>query len=83
MFDIPMLINNRDARAAGAKTYTRSNPMSGDTATSAAAASVADANAAADAAAAAFPGWAGMGPSERRSKLLDAISDEERTLGVS
>jgi len=72
MFDVPMLINNKDARATGAKTYTRSNPMSGDAATSAAAASVVDANAAADAAAAAFPSWAAMGPSERRARLLKA-----------
>ena len=46
--------------------------MSGAPATRAAAASVADANAAVDAAAAAFPAWAALGPSERRSKLLKA-----------
>ncbi len=72
MFDTPMLINNKEASAAGAKTYTRTNPMSGGPATRAAAASVADANAAADAAAAAFPAWAAMGPGERRAKLLKA-----------
>src|SRR5512141_1010387 len=72
MFDTPMLINNKDASAAGAKTYTRMNPMGGGPATRAAAASVADANAAVDAAAAAFPKWAAMGPSERRSLLLKA-----------
>jgi acyl-CoA reductase-like NAD-dependent aldehyde dehydrogenase/ABC-type branched-subunit amino acid transport system ATPase component len=72
MFDTPMLVNNKDTGAAGAKTYTRANPMTGEPATRAAAASVADANAAADAAAAAFPAWAALGPGERRAKLLKA-----------
>jgi len=72
MFDTPMLINNKEASAAGTKTYTRTNPMSGGPATRAAAASVADANAAVDAAAAAFPAWAAMGPGERRAMLLKA-----------
>ena len=72
MFDIPMLINNKDIGATGAKSYTRANPMGGAPATRAAAASVVDANAAVDAAAAAFPTWAALGPSERRSKLLKA-----------
>jgi len=72
MFDTPMLINNQEASAVGAKTYTRTNPMSGGPATRAAAASVVDANAAVDAAAAAFPAWAATGPGERRAKLLKA-----------
>jgi len=72
MFDTSMLVNNKDTGATGAKTFTRKNPMTGEPATRAAAASVADANAAADAAAAAFPAWAALGPSERRGKLLKA-----------
>jgi acyl-CoA reductase-like NAD-dependent aldehyde dehydrogenase len=72
MFDMPMLINNKDTGAAGAKSYTRANPMNGAPATRAAAASVADANRAADAAAAAFPAWAALGPSARRTTLLKA-----------
>ena len=72
MFETSMLVNNKDTGAAGAKTYTRANPMTGEPATRAAAASVADANAAADAAAAAFPAWAALGPGERRAKLMKA-----------
>jgi acyl-CoA reductase-like NAD-dependent aldehyde dehydrogenase len=72
MFDMPMLINNRDTGAAGAKSYTRANPMTGTPATRAAAASVADAKAAVDAAFAAFPAWAALGPTERRARLLAA-----------
>ncbi len=72
MFDTSMLVNNQDTGAAGGKTFTRSNPMTGQAATRAAAASVADAVAAVDAAAAAFPAWAALGPNERRLKLLKA-----------
>jgi acyl-CoA reductase-like NAD-dependent aldehyde dehydrogenase/ABC-type branched-subunit amino acid transport system ATPase component len=72
MFDTPMLVNNQDTGATGGKTYNRPNPMTGEVATRAAAASIADANAAVDAAAAAFPAWAALGPSERRLKLLKA-----------
>jgi len=72
MFDIAMLIDNKDVGATGARSYTRAAPMSGAPATRAAAASVADANTAVDAAAAAFPAWAALGPSDRRSKLLKA-----------
>jgi acyl-CoA reductase-like NAD-dependent aldehyde dehydrogenase len=67
-----MLVNNKDTDSASAKTYLRTNPMTGEPATRAAAASVADAKAAVDAAAAAFPGWAALGPGERRAKLLKA-----------
>jgi len=70
MFQTSMLVNNNDADASGARTYVRTNPMTGQPATRAAAASIADANAAVDAAAAAFPSWAALGPSERRAKLL-------------
>ena len=72
MFDAPLLVNNTDTGASGAKSFTRMNPMTGEPVTRAAAASVADANAAVDAAARAFPAWAALGPSERRAKLLKA-----------
>jgi len=72
MFDTQMLVNNKDTGAAGAKTFTRKNPMTGEVASRAAAASVADAQAAADAAAAAFPAWAALGPGPRRLQLLKA-----------
>ena len=72
MFHTRMLVDNKDADSSNAKTFVRTNPMTGEPATRAAAASVADANAAVDAAAAAFPAWAATGPGERRAKLLHA-----------
>ncbi|HEY8926599.1 MAG TPA: aldehyde dehydrogenase [Polyangia bacterium] len=70
MFQTSLLVNNTDTNASNAKTYIRANPMTGQPATRAAAASVADANGAVEAAAAAFPAWAALGPGERRAKLL-------------
>lgn len=72
MQDIQLLIAGRDTPAAGSATFERRNPISGEVATRAAAASVADARAAADAAAAAFPAWSALGPSERRARLSRA-----------
>src|SRR5581483_8417779 len=72
MQTINLLIAGRDVPAAGAATFERLNPISGEVATRAAAASVADARAAADAAASAFPRWSAIGPSERRAKLNKA-----------
>jgi len=72
MEDIKLLIAGRDVPAARSATFNRQNPISGEVATRAAAASVEDARAAADAAAAAFPKWAALGPSERRAKLAKA-----------
>jgi benzaldehyde dehydrogenase (NAD) len=69
MEQIQLLIAGRDVPAAKAATFERQNPISGEVATRAAAASVEDARAAADAAAAAFPKWSALGPSERRAKL--------------
>ena len=48
------------------------NPLDGEVATRAPAASVADAIAAVDAAASAFPAWSATGPGERRSLLMRA-----------
>lgn len=72
METVQLLIGNADRAATGSATFIRSNPISGEAATTAAAATVADARAAADAAAAAFPKWSATGPSERRAKLLKA-----------
>jgi vanillin dehydrogenase len=72
METINLLIAGRDVPATGSATFNRLNPISGEVATSAAAASVADARAAADAAAAAFPKWSAIGPGERRAKLNKA-----------
>lgn len=67
-----LLIAGREVAAAKSATFTRLNPISGEVATRAAAASVEDARAAADAAAAAFPRWSAIGPGERRAKLNNA-----------
>ncbi|SFI16762.1 aldehyde dehydrogenase, partial [Modicisalibacter xianhensis] len=58
-------------------TFERANPLSGETVTQAAAASVEDAQAAADAAACAFPAWSKTGPGERRMALLRAAERME------
>ena len=52
--DVQLLIDNRQVDADGGKTFERRNPVSGDTVTRAAAASVADANRAAASAGEAF-----------------------------
>ncbi|MCJ2185869.1 aldehyde dehydrogenase [Novosphingobium beihaiensis] len=67
---VPLIIGgvSRDA----ASTFERLNPLTGEAATRAAAASVSDANAAADAAQAAFPAWSSLGPNARRAALMKA-----------
>jgi acyl-CoA reductase-like NAD-dependent aldehyde dehydrogenase len=74
MEEVQLLIAGRDAPAAKSATFDRLNPISGEVATRAAAATPADAKAAADAAAAAFPQWAALGPSARRA-LLNKAAD--------
>ena len=61
----------------GARTFDRINPLTGDIATTARAATVADANAVVDAAAAAFVVWSSLGPNARRAllhKAADALA---------
>jgi benzaldehyde dehydrogenase (NAD) len=72
MTEVELLIGDRDAPATGAATFVRNNPVSGDIATRAAAATADDAILAAEAAAEAFPAWSALGPHERRKKLLRA-----------
>ncbi len=72
MMDINLLIDDRDVAASTGATFERRDPITGDVASRAAAASVADAHAAADAAAAAFPAWSKLGPNARRAVLLKA-----------
>jgi acyl-CoA reductase-like NAD-dependent aldehyde dehydrogenase len=72
MMDINLLIDDRDMAASTGATFERRDPITGDVASRAAAASVGDAQAAADAAAAAFPTWSKLGPNARRSVLLKA-----------
>jgi acyl-CoA reductase-like NAD-dependent aldehyde dehydrogenase len=62
------------AEVAANDTFDRINPVTGDVATRAAAASVADATAAADAAASALEGWSALGPNARRAYLTKAAA---------
>src|SRR5215217_8387241 len=68
-------INNAEVEAVDGRTFERLNPISGEVASTVAAASVEDARQAANAAAKAFPGWAATGPGARR-KLLLAAADK-------
>ncbi|SIO15321.1 aldehyde dehydrogenase [Paraburkholderia phenazinium] len=72
MQSISMLIDGEAVQASNGATFERRNPLDGEVATRAPAATVADAVAAVDAAAAAFPAWAAMGPGERRALLMKA-----------
>ena len=71
---LQFLIGGEAVSAAGNRSFIRHDPVTGEVATVAAAASVADALKAVDAAAAAFPAWAKVGPVERR-KLLNKAAD--------
>src|SRR5690606_1168874 len=72
MDQLGLLIANQDQEASGGGVFERRNPISGDVATRAAAATVEDAQRAADAAAAAFPEWSKSTPGARRKILLKA-----------
>ena len=72
--DIGLLIGDQNVGAQGGATFDRKDPVTGETATRAAAAKAADAIAAADAAAAAFPAWSKVGPNARRA-LLNKAAD--------
>jgi len=72
MNQVKLLINGNDVAAASGRTFDRINPLTGEVATRAAAASASDAIAAAEAAAAAFPTWSALSPTERRTRLLKA-----------
>ncbi len=72
MQDVKLLIGGEDRDASDEVTFKRLNPVTGEVASRAAAATLADADAACDAAAAAFPAWSEMGPNERRKLLLKA-----------
>lgn len=69
---IGMLIGGKDCDASSGRTFDRVNPITGELATRAAAASIEDANRAAEAAAGAFEDWAAMAPAKRRKLLLAA-----------
>ncbi|WP_105382810.1 aldehyde dehydrogenase [Neorhizobium alkalisoli] len=68
-------INNAEVEATGGRRFDRLNPISGEVASTVAAASVDDARQAANAAAKAFPAWAAIGPGQRR-RILNAAADK-------
>ena len=78
--DIDLLIGGKDVAAADGARFERRNPVTGDVASRAAAASLADAAAACEAAAAALPKWSAISPNGRRA-LLNKAADalEART----
>ncbi|WP_119154115.1 aldehyde dehydrogenase [Caldimonas tepidiphila] len=72
MNQISMLIGGERVAATGGATFERRNPLDGQVATRAPAATPADAVKAVEAAQKAFPAWAEMGPGQRRALLLKA-----------
>ena len=72
MFHTRLIIADREVGAGDSRTFDRLDPMTGEVATRAAAASIGDAQKAADAAATAFPEWSRLPPVERRKLLLKA-----------
>jgi len=81
MATISMLINGEAAQSRSGATYTRANPLDGQVATTAPAATPEDAIAAVEAAQAAYPAWSQTGPGERRALLLKAAHALEARAG--
>ena len=75
--NVDFLINGEATGGAEGKTYDRLDPMTGELATRAAAATVEDATRAVDAADAAFQTWSKTGPGERRDLLMKAADAME------
>lgn len=75
--NVDLLIDHRDRRAGDGRTFNRLDPLTGQIATQAAAATARDADDAVAAAAAAFPAWSSLGPNARRSLLLKAADTLE------
>jgi len=82
MTTISMLINGERCSAASGATFERRNPLDGEVATRAPAATPADAIAAVEAAHAAFAAWSQTGPGERRALLLKAAHALEARTGA-
>lgn len=72
MKHVNLMIDSRELGASDGRTFDRLDPLTGNVATRAAAATVGDAVAAADAASKAFIAWSQTGPNERRAKLTAA-----------
>lgn len=74
---VELLIDGKDRRAEGDRTFDRVDPVARTVAATAAAASVADARLAVDAAAQAFETWSKTGPNQRRALLMKAADAME------
>ncbi|QTX21460.1 aldehyde dehydrogenase [Comamonas aquatica] len=72
MLQPSLLMGGQAATATGGASFDRHNPLDGQVATRAPAATPDDARVAVDAAAQAFPAWAAIGPGERRALLMRA-----------
>lgn len=72
MLQPSLLMGGRAATATGGACFDRHNPLDGQVATRAPAATPDDARSAVDAAAQAFPAWSAIGPGERRALLMQA-----------
>ena len=70
MHEVSLLIGGKKVAASDGATIDRIDPVTGDIASRAAAATLEDADRACAAAQAAFPAWRAMGPGKRRKKLL-------------
>lgn len=77
MDTLGLLIGTEDRPSSSGRVFERKNPITGDIASTVAAATAEDAQAACDAAAAAFPEWAEMAPGPRRKLLLAAAASLE------
>jgi benzaldehyde dehydrogenase (NAD) len=75
-----MLIAGKRVAATQGATFERRNPLDGEVASRAPAATVGDARAAVHAAWDAFPGWSNTGPGERRALLMKAADRLEAKL---
>lgn len=79
-----LLIAGEQRQASAGATFERRNPLDGQVATRAAAASIEDAREAVESAARAFPAWSSLGPSVRRGYLLKAAEAlEARSAEIS
>lgn len=71
---VDLLIGGESRPATNNRTFSRTNPVTGEIASTAAAATPSDVAEAAEAASKAFPDWAQKGPAERRA-LLNKAAD--------
>lgn len=74
---ISMLVGGAETPATGGRVFERRNPVSGEVASVAPAATAEDARNAVKAASKAFPAWSKTSPAERRALLLKAADEFE------